>query len=143
MATYEVLASILTTKTSRYRKGDLVELTGPEEERALRFGAVRVPGSEPEPDADPADDASEDGDDDDTHDDTSEDPSEDGDDQGEGAGDEDDGDAGTPEATTGDKPPAQSEPKAAFVDYAVDVLSIDRQDAEAMSKADLVELVRK
>lgn len=40
-------------------------------------------------------------------------------------------------------PPSEREPKAAFVDYVVGVLGVDRAEAEGMSKADLVELARK
>lgn len=49
-----------------------------------------------------------------------------------------DGDAGSDPA----KPPAQAESKAAFVAYAVDHLGLDRDGAEAMSKAELIELTR-
>lgn len=40
------------------------------------------------------------------------------------------------------RPPAQSEPKAAFVDYVVEHMGVEQEQAEAMSKAELVDLTR-
>lgn len=120
--TYEVTASILTTPERRYRKGEFVELTAEQAEHALAAGGVKVPGQDEEPAAELAE----------------------GGESGEGEPADDSGadDGAGADAGGGAKPPAQSEPKAAFVAYAVDHLGLDRDGAEAMSKAELVELTR-
>lgn len=122
--TYEVIASILTTPERRYRTGELVELTAEQAEHALAAGGVKLPGEDEEPAAESAE-GTESG--------------EGGPADGSGEGADDESDAGS----GGDvRLPAQSEPKAAFVDYAVDHLGLDRDAAEAMSKPELIQLTR-